>query len=474
MSCSVRQVTLMGAEAGCQSVALHLTTYTSAALFHSAILHSCPFTIPFRSKNESRQMAKDFAAALSCHESDVSCLRAKSAREILQAQDKVSDEINSRSPSLRKFQVWGPIVDKRNVHDASLLDALAIANLRPNWVKSKPVMMGFVSEEGRTSVYRNFPLPVSSNYFQRLVEAELPDTWQQVTETPGTPYRSADSADARAEMVRFLNYFVYICPARRVAGQLADNFRSQDGRQNVWLYNFDPKVTWSPGGSAWPPGGEWYCRNEPCQDLDLLYLFNPEAIPKSRRLLTQRLSRTMAYYWSNFAKYHNPNGLQHSPESSQAAAKAPGSLARNRGFGPTLQTGSAGYPLTTPNIHLSSSLLRLMQGARSPAGRLATGTPAVTSAYSSAAQLRVGASHYHQPVSVGSILASMFPQLHRARVASAARSSSGVVNWPTHLVLDTHTSSSGNATLVLTQPTPVVRQSLFANVCQFWDRIGYD
>lgn len=468
-------MTLIGAEAGCQSVALHLTSSTSSSLFHSAILHSCPFTIPFRSKNESRRMAKDFAAALSCPESDVSCLRAKSAREILQAQDKVSDEINSRSPSLRKFQVWGPIVDKRNVHDSSLLEELTSANLHPNLAQSKPVMMGFVSQEGRTSVYRNFPLPVSSNYFQRLVEAELPETWRQVTESPEAPYDSRDSADARAELVRFLNDFVYICPARRVAKQLANNVRSHGGQENVWVYDFDPKVTWSPGGSAWPPGGEWYCRNEACQDLDLLYLFNPEAIPESRRLLTQGLTRTMAFYWTNFAKYHNPNGLQHSLWSSQSAPQTPGSLVRNRGFGPTLQTGSTGYPMTARNINLSSSLLRLMQGARTAAGRSTAAMSAggEMSASLSVPQLRFGSSQYRPPVSVGSILATMFPQFRRNPAPSTARTSSGVVHWPTHLVLDNVSSSSVNVTLVLTQPTPVLRQSLFADVCRFWERIGY-
>ena len=44
----------------------------------------------------------------------------------------------------------------------------------------KPMMLGTVEAEGQTTVYRNYPLPISDSFFQRLVEAEVPQSWQKV------------------------------------------------------------------------------------------------------------------------------------------------------------------------------------------------------------------------------------------------------------------------------------------------------
>nr|KAG5699241.1 hypothetical protein BaRGS_012762 [Batillaria attramentaria] len=302
------KVTLFGAGAGCQSVALHLTSVTAQNLFRSAILQSCPFTLPFRNKNEARRVVKRFASALGCQDNDLDCYRQKSATEILRAQDDAADTASTEPPSLFQFQAWGPIIDQRGVHDSHLLQELLQANSRPVSGTPKPIMMGFAEEEGRTSVYRDFPLPVSSDFFQQFVQTVFPDKWRQVAETAEAPYRPSTNQDARLEMVRFLNDFVYVCPGHRVAQQLSGSAGASGNNRDVWVYSFKPSVTWSPGGSAWPLGGESYCQDVACHDLDLLYLFNPPSIPDFRRPRTEGLSTAMATYWTNFAKYGDPNG----------------------------------------------------------------------------------------------------------------------------------------------------------------------
>nr|KAG5702385.1 hypothetical protein BaRGS_002167 [Batillaria attramentaria] len=156
------KVTLFGAGAGCQSVALHLTSVTAQNLFRSAILQSCPFTLPFRNKNEARRVVKRFASALGCQDNDLDCYRQKSATEILRAQDDAAD--TARAPA---GQTPAPLSGT-----------------------PKPIMMGFAEEEGRTSVYRDFPLPVSSDFFQQFVQTVFPDKWRQVAETAEAPYRA--------------------------------------------------------------------------------------------------------------------------------------------------------------------------------------------------------------------------------------------------------------------------------------------
>ena len=461
------QVTLLGEEAGCQSVGLHLTSTTSNPLFHSAILHSCPFTLSFRGKNESRLMATEFASALGCPENDVTCFRQRSTKEILQAQETVSNQATSRSPSLRQFQVWGPIVDRSSVFDSSLLQELTKASQ----AMAKPVMIGFVAQEGRTSVYRNFPLPVSDNYFQRLIEAEIPDKWRQVAETPETPYHTGDVSDARGQMVSFINDFVYVCPAQRLAALLDRRASDQGQGHNVWTYTFDPKVTWSPGGSAWPPGGEAYCQNEACQGLDLLYLFNPPSIPQRRRARAEGLTTAMAFYWTNFAKYHNPNG-----DPQRTGAVLQGNLftsraSRTRGNA-AFQSIPAGYPsMFSRTSGLTSSLLRLMQGVRSASAR---GTPSLAFRRSQPRRGQFGSAQRRPSLlPAGSGLASLFSHIRGRFPSSSVRSSGSFAEWPRHVTLDPLTSARINVTLELTQPRPVARRSLFDDVCRFWEFIGY-
>ncbi|KAK7098304.1 cAMP-regulated D2 protein-like [Littorina saxatilis] len=464
------KVTLVGAEAGCQSVGLHLTSFTSRTLFHSAIMHSCPFTLPFRGKNESRQMAKDFAVALGCQDNDITCMRKKSVPDILRAQERISDEVNFRSPSLRKFEVWGPIVDMRTVHDSNLLEEMMTTLLvRNSAAASKPVLMGFVSQEGRTSVYRNFPLPVSNNFFQRLIEAELPDNWRQVAETPESPYHTKDRADARAELVRFLNDFVYICPARKVAAQLGSSAGSENGEQNVWLYDFDPKVMWSPGGSSWPPGGESYCQNDACQGLGLLYLFSPTAIPESKRAPTEGLRRTMVLYWTNFVKYHNPNGPKTSSVASQQPQPSRGSVLLARGSTTLQQLNSQRASSLAPRRSFNSpaSFGGLIQSAALASGRFSP------SAGSPQLQERLSYFNTRQTFSSAVALASMFSQFRRSTPTPPATRSSRVefIAWPSYVTGGAATSSG--VTLLLTQPSPVVRESLFEDICKFWDIVGF-
>ncbi|XP_076471174.1 cAMP-regulated D2 protein-like [Babylonia areolata] len=438
------KVTLFGAEAGCQSVGLHLTSFTSDPLFHAAILHSCPFTLPFRGKNESQQTAADFAKALGCPQNDVSCLRGKPMQAILEAQKKVSNDASSGEPaSLRKFQVWGPIVDKRMVYDANLLEELTHSNLE----HTKPVMVGYVAGEGVSDVYRKFPLPVQHYYLERIVRSTFPDKWRQVAGTPLAPYQasSGDQNDARARMIRFLHDFVYTCPAHRFAGRLAANAgRSLAGRSpaKVWMYKFDPKVMWSPGFSAWPPGGETDCRKEVCQGLDLLYLFHPPAVPEAQQARTSGLTRAMTFYWTNFAKYHNPNGHHHH-DASQSAASLGGlsaqglvSLVRSGGRG----GGGGGMGFPAPR-QLASAVVR------------------------------------HSSLSAGYFVSPLM--LAQTRVASPVTSSSlssslpGVVAWPTYVTRNPLTSSDVNATLVLTQPSPTPQWSPFGDGCEFWERVGF-
>ncbi|KAL8565355.1 hypothetical protein ACOMHN_029050 [Nucella lapillus] len=442
------KVTLVGEEAGCQSVGLHLTSFNSDPFFHAAIMHSCPFTLPFRSKIESHQMAADFAKALGCNENDVTCLRRKSVDAILQAQRRVSDGISSRSASLGKFQVWGPTVDKSNVYYSNLLEEVTRANM----VNAKPIMLGYVSEEGKTTVYREFPLPVTNSYYEGLVRSMFPDKWGQIAGTAQAPYHSNTLTDARTQMVRFLDDFVYICPAHRFATEVEKSFLG--GSPKLWMYEFEAKVMWSPGGSAWPPGGETYCRNDVCQGLDLLYLFNPSTIPKTQRVRTAGLTKAMTLYWTNFVKHHNPNGLRDSFTSPQGNPTVQGSLLHSRGIGfvSPFRPASVG-PLLPRSFHLPASfksLLHVSSVSNHPFSSPIYFPPRPQRHPIFGSPLMLPSSLSSNRYAVGSMLA-------KTRQSSSTRASSKAVAWPTYVTQHPDTSVDVNATLVLTQPKPQAR-----------------
>jgi hypothetical protein len=514
---SCLQVTLFGAEAGCQSVAIHLTSLTSDPLFHAAILHSCPLTVPFHDKNESRQMAHEFASALGCADNDVDCYRRKSVQEILQAQVKVTDKVSSRSPSLRRLEVWGPILDRRTVYDSNLLEEVINDNLRPPHAgSSKPVMLGVVGEEGQAVVYRNYPLPVSSAFFQRLVEAEMPEHWRRVADSPGAPYRPVNTADARDVMSKFIHDYVYACPAQRLAKVLGESGGS--GGRKVWMYMFEPQVTLSPGGWSAPARGEPYCQDKACQGLDLLYLFN--AIPDTRRPLTEGLSQAMVTYWSNFAKYFNPNGavqLQQQMSSFQGGltvSSSGGGGVLNSLNSPTRTFSASGTARTSGTLstaldRLPPYLRRLMQSSISsrdrtlPAQFSSWTTTMLSPAQPVASVLgslpsssggggNGGGGEINSGVGFGAYPSSQARSLtpstftgtaiidpnspfrtlqsrYQHTPTSSSPSSllsqppgSPTVEWPA-------TSSTSDVILVLTQPGPVLRQSLLAGVCEFWE-----
>jgi len=80
-------ILLFGQSAGAMSIAIHLTSPYSFAnrYFHKAILESDPFTIQYRTPQESMQYAETFAIYLGCFVNDTKCLRSKSATQIIEA-----------------------------------------------------------------------------------------------------------------------------------------------------------------------------------------------------------------------------------------------------------------------------------------------------------------------------------------------------------------------------------------------------
>ncbi|XP_025088655.1 crystal protein-like isoform X2 [Pomacea canaliculata] len=483
------KVTLLGADAGCQSVGLHLASPVSNALFHAAILHSCPFTQPFRDKNESRRLVQEFASALGCPANDVSCYRRKSVNDILQAQAAVDDAISRQSPSLWMFQVWGPVIDHSLVHEPSLLGELLYVSSRGGQ-GVKPALLGVVQEEGATSVYRRYPLPVSSEYFHRLLEVSVRENWQELVEGAAPPYRPEVSTDARQEMVRFFDDFVFVCPAR----SLVNNLTTGDAMLgNVWMYRFEPQITWSPGGSSWPPGGETYCQNVTCHGLDLLYLFNPPAVPVTLRGSIQELSKVMALYWTSFARYGDPNRAPPAGPASVTSSLTRSSLVPGR-QGPQQQQFSF-PPFSTRTGMILPSRLHLGQASGSFL------TPAGSSSSSSLKQGQSGlqTSRFGSlatPNTLGSLpLPSSFDAFRRQVLSSslalqlqqktsAANTTSSTptppapaidstVYWPSYTTKETSGGQGVKATMVLTQPKVILEHSIYDTRCRPWDKLGH-
>ncbi|XP_077989481.1 cAMP-regulated D2 protein-like [Glandiceps talaboti] len=327
------KVTIFGQSAGAQSVALHLASPKSDHLFHYAIMESEPFTLPYRTRSDAEKQAKNFASDLGCKDSDVDCMRGKSADDVVVAQQNSSTEIVNIFKLLELFEPWGPFVDGNEITQQSY-DAFKNGNFQ-----KKPIIIGTTSDEARANLFVAIPKPMDKlQYYEYVIAILLQHSLKVLVKYPPTK-----SGDQREQLSAIGHPFLFVCAKRSVLREISSR------GVPVWTYVFDHAMSFD----GWGPDFS-FCVNHSCHGSELPYLFHSVQLVGLHYTDAEKvLADSMVTYWGNFAHTGNPNG-ESGRESNDVMQGVKDGLIE----WPAYDTEAAKYiNLTTPNNNIRDHYL---------------------------------------------------------------------------------------------------------------------
>ncbi|CAK8694998.1 crystal protein-like [Clavelina lepadiformis] len=279
------KVTIFGQSAGAESVGIHFTSEVSKDLFRQGIMQSNPFGLPLRNWTDAKEFGGRFAEAAGCQRDDMTCLRAKSVKELEKAFNDTSLEVTDPSRITLIFQPWSPVIDGDVLREQPV-DAFIKGN-----VHNKPMINGATVDEGMIFVAEAFPNPMTNMFYKALLRIVFKEDYSPVYST----YPDECYGDCREMVNKLATEYLFSCPQRK----------AQNSTRNIqhWWYIFNQ--TWS-FEEVWE---EPLCFDRVCHAAELAYLFNVEQMTTFTFTEEERVfSKRLIWYWTNFAKYGNPNG----------------------------------------------------------------------------------------------------------------------------------------------------------------------
>jgi len=273
-----RNVTIFGESAGGLSVFSQLASPSSEGLFHKAIMESGAYALNTQSLLAAKAAGTAFATAAGCSAQTAACLRALPVTTILANEN---------------FGGYTPNIDGEFL-PLSLGTALATGQFH-----HVPVMQGSNHDEWRLFTALDFDLTPAGHipnnetaYEAALATLVGPAAPLVAAQYPLGSFPSADIAFAAAG-----TDVVFACPALG-----ADLSMSQFVPLSA--YEFSDK---NAPQDFLPPVSFPYAA---AHGSELQYLFAlPVTVPRPPLSAQQlQLSSAMQHYWTNFAKFGNPNG----------------------------------------------------------------------------------------------------------------------------------------------------------------------
>ena len=272
-----RNVTIVGASAGSQSVNFHLVSPASAGLFHKAIMQSGFVTARWTDAKEAEAQGEQFARALQCTDARTvaACLRSKTRDQVLRALP-----LGQRQILESEAVQWNPIVEGLEIPDQprELYKRGRFARV--------PLIIGVNRDEGWTFVDQSFPFGLDAAQYEATVRDEFgADAPAVLGLYPVTAFPSPK--DALAQLTGDAEF---ACEARRVARLVSQ------ARVDVYLYSFEYSV------DAVTPG-------RVIHGMETNLVFGNNFAAPANHVLTAAdlaLFRTMSGYWGRFADTGNP------------------------------------------------------------------------------------------------------------------------------------------------------------------------
>jgi para-nitrobenzyl esterase len=270
-------VTIFGESAGGLSVLSQLASPRSEGLFHKAIIESGAYALNTQTLAAAEAAGTAFATAAGCSAQTAACLRALPVTTILANEN---------------FGGYTPNIDGEFL-PLSLNTALATGQFH-----HVPVIQGSNHDEWRLFTALDFDLtaagPIATNetaYEAALATLVGPAAPSAAAQYPLASFPSADIAFAAAG-----TDVVFACPALG-----ADLLMSQFVPVSTYEFNDE-----NASQDFLPPVSFPYAA---AHASELQYLFTlPVTVPRPPLNAQQlQLSIAMQHYWTNFAKFGNPN-----------------------------------------------------------------------------------------------------------------------------------------------------------------------
>ncbi len=281
------KVAIYGESAGAMSVGLHmLASPRSEPLFRAGIMESNPFGLPYKTLNQSRSIAKEFASNLGCAAYDMECMRSKLPEVVLDAQSQKDLVWPALLHGIVDMLVWAPVIDG-DVLTEQPLEAASKGKL------TKPVIIGTNSNEALIFVEEaksGLGWKTISDFDYRLTM----DFIFRDRELRKKIYKKypPDGGDNTGLISGALTDYLFTCPSLDAA--------SRASRQ-TWSYRFDH----IPSFNIWTRFPA--CADAVCHSAELPFVFHT-AVNEGRVFTAEEneLSSLLVGYWTDFAKNLNP------------------------------------------------------------------------------------------------------------------------------------------------------------------------
>ena len=284
------KVTIQGESAGAASVAIHLTGEQSTQdLFNSAIMQSSPLGIPYKTKKDSEHIAKAFAKNLGCEVNDIECMRSKTTKETVDAQNQINFALESALHGIKDFVIFGPVIDGEIV-TAHPLKKISKKNIE------KPLILGTNMNEGLTFVGLTMNMVNLDEINDVLYIASLDLIFRnkKLNKEILKRYPTQNGDNGRI-LGKLLTDYLFTCPSLHIA----DNSTSK-----TWVYVFDHIPSFNPLDII----GISVCDHAVCHTAELPFVFHTaQEMGYSFTDEETQLSTLMMDYWTNFINNTNPN-----------------------------------------------------------------------------------------------------------------------------------------------------------------------
>ena len=281
------KVTLFGQSAGAMSVGLHTFVMPSSqSLFRAAIMESNVLGVPFKLPRQQAHVSDLLSVVLGCF--DVVCLRDIPMEQILKAQTDIYASLKKIFGTLPYFVPFGPIVDGALIQDLPM-------NVVNNG-RFKPVLLGSNRTDAKLFVGE---APLSNADLIIYSANAFGSAFKSVIER----YPPANSKANLATWTEIETDYLLRCPAQLVAGSL-------DSPAYLYQFNHTP---------SFPVWGGKMCEQKGvvCHGAELPFVFHTAAeIGGKFTEQEKQLSEQMMAYWTNFAKYLDPNGPREAGDKS--------------------------------------------------------------------------------------------------------------------------------------------------------------
>lgn len=280
------QVTIFGQSAGGASIASHLISDKSKGLFHKAIVQSNPLQLPFKTLETYKPLAEALAEELGCPDFSISCMKSKSAMEVVEAQKRAEESSVDLSQPFLSILAWTPVVSPDDVKYQPF------EAFQKGLHHKVPILQGITSEEALLFIHLAIDEEIDDFQYSLVIYALFSGIYDEVISR-----YPPNGFDNRIPLSQLGDDLLFFCPHSNITREMANS------NPPIYMYHYNHSLTFD----GWGPRYE-FCQGHPCHGAELPILFNTAeeaGFPVAPEEVI--LGRNMAAYWTNFARTSNPN-----------------------------------------------------------------------------------------------------------------------------------------------------------------------